>query len=107
MEYCAVPFAGKGKNLCPPPPGYLKQGWWLVDGKFVDRFNAPPPDGVEPDPDYVPEVGEWFWFQNGNRNWYRYCRHEDGSLTRENGQKTIVGWYTRDKGSCLPAEPPE
>lgn len=55
--------------------------------RFRKRYSSPPPAGVEPDPDYVPEVGEWFWWWfSGSEDWGRLQRRADG-VYQENGEK--------------------
>lgn len=65
------------------------------------RYKDPPPAGVEPDPDYVPEEGEWAWVQR-HGEWEH--RHRRGYEMRWKS-----GWVSmRDyKDKMLPAHPPD
>ena len=68
------------------------------------RYSSPPPPGVKPDPDYVPEVGKWFWWYNKKKVW---CLRE----MRERNAHAVGGekGYSRDYYTinALPATPPE
>ncbi len=78
--------------------------------KAVTRFKDPPPADMEPDPDYEPQVGEWFWFNN-HSGWVLLhstqdaVRNVDGTYRNDGkNSKFYEIWY---KGDSLPAEPPE
>ena len=71
------------------------------------RWPSLPPDGVKPNPDYVPEVGEWFWWTSETSGWQRYQLQEGSKLKTVKGVTTGIGWISSDKGKCLPAAPPK
>jgi len=100
LRFSSIPFAGKGKT----------EGGTVFTRDANNRvvWHDPPPAGVEPDPDYVPEVGKWFWFRLTEQgSWFRY--HRINALTVHNdngsavGDMNHIGWI----GKMLPAEPPE
>ena len=94
--------AYKGTCLPAEPPG-------------PKRYSAPPPDGVAPDKDYEPKIGEWFWYWKTNDDvkpyWtLRELRHDGTYL--EKGERyckdvpETATWQRLYAGKCLPAEPP-
>ena len=60
---------------------------------------------MEPDPDYVPSEGEWFWWIGGCKEWRRYRVGANKATYHENGQQSCR-LTESDSGKMLPAEPP-
>ena len=97
----ASPFAGK-------PSFEVADIFEAVGYPKGHRYKDPPPADVKPDPDYEPDVGEWFWLISQTRSsWYRFCRQENNGLTNVRNEATSIGWLPSDKGKCLPATAPE
>lgn len=75
------------------------------------RFKDPPPADIKPDPDYEPEVGEWFWWQDArcrDEEWLLRCR-ECKSVVDKNGfaRCSGVNWDACYDKCCLRATAPE
>ncbi len=107
----------KWRFWCGPFAGRTTSGWDVAVSNARDfianrhkRYADPPPADMNPDPDYKPEVGEWFWYRIGPdwvlRQW------NNGSISSDDGfaaydihgkQKGYRGY----KGNCLPATAPE
>lgn len=79
---------------------------------ILRRYSDPPPDGVKPDPDYVPKEGEWFWWKaDAYRMWYLRCNIPDGAGRNAAENKYAGEWQKYElayyKSKCLPAMPPD
>lgn len=74
-------------------------------------FKDPPPADMEPDPDYKPEVGEWFWWWSCyTGGWFLYHRQSDTRVVNYDGDEQVeMGHHVEDvyKGKMLPAIGPE
>ncbi len=88
-------------------------GWDIAcgpDKTCIARFKDPPPADMKPDESYKPEVGEWFWWRNGDRWVRREARLENTYDERGRAvggkvwSKGYGGCYLTD--GCLPATPP-
>jgi len=78
------------------------------------RFKDPPPADMEPDPDYVPGVGEWFWYgdppnRHGEYDHQWQLRQQRADGVYWNGAKIRTylpsdpDWVRLYGGICLPA----
>ncbi len=81
--------------------------WYELKAGNKPRFKDPPPADMKPDPDFVPEVGEWFWWKSWDRGWVlRECK-SDGMVYNEMGRRGSCSDRKAYKGLSLPATPPE
>ncbi len=70
------------------------------------RYSSPPLPGVEPDPDYEPEVGEWFWwYMQDSRMWELRKGLKSGDTLDKNLESTGFMFKSYTK-RCLPATAP-
>ncbi len=104
-----VPFAGKEVWGKSPYLDALKNAPIAYANKdrtgIVLRWKDPPPADMEPDPDYVPQTGEWFWWWYGmDCSWGR-LKMGTGHVYNEDG--SVRGTANNYIGKCLPATAPE
>ncbi len=75
---------------------------------YASRYKEAPPRDAKPDPDYVPQVGEWFWFWQGDEWNLREMRKDGAYYNSDNGAWTRTCYSaTAYTGDCLPATAPE
>ena len=71
---------------------------------FEKRYANPPPPGTEPDKDYEPKDGDWFWwFYTGDGQWGLLQRKGE-DVYNEDGKYARAATF---RGRCLPAVAPE
>ncbi len=108
------PFAGKGVGYTERMEQITQEVIDKVDNLIAvhggrKRFKDPPPVDMKPDPDYEPQVGEWFWVWVSwatPAEWQLKEARQEGvwRCDRKSFSAQHLHWY---KGKCVPAEPPE
>lgn len=73
----------------------------------LNRWSDPPPADMKPDPDYEPEVGEWFWWWVQDKKvWLRRKGLKNGHTVDADNKGTGYRFKTYTC-EALPATPPE
>ncbi len=100
----------KGKCLPAQDPNLTKPKMYgLPSGSKVARFKDPPSEHIKPDPDYVPEVGEFFWVKRSEFASWELRQLQGHGVCYKSYEVWKLCCWSLDmyKGLCLPAEPPE
>ena len=79
----------------------------MTEQEAVTRFKDPPPADMKPDPDYEPQVGEWFWWWDEGMETPRWILRERRTRWVHDSHGTELLKIRYYAGKMLPAEPPE